>query len=107
VEQRKRLLDLVPADRELGRPTQPHPGSLAQPVELLLITPGEVCILRSDRLRVVMSEQRCVLVPTLSRSREPVREARMENGPPRTRKAAICDLARKRVFDHELSLTVQ
>ncbi len=69
------LLDLVSAASELTGPAQPGDSFVTKPSEVARFPgPGEIRILRANRLGVVVREERGVLVLCPVRRREPVRE---------------------------------
>jgi hypothetical protein len=59
LQQRECVLELVAPDRELGGPLEPEEGLPTQALEFFFLSrPGEIRVLSSDRLCVVVGEQR-------------------------------------------------
>ena len=106
LEQRDGIVDLVPAGRQLRRPTQPQDSSVSESRELgLFARPREVGVYRAHRLGVVVGEKRRVLVAAvLGESFEPSGEACVQTGSTRPRKTGVGDLARERMLDRVLAL---
>ena len=70
---------LVPADGERRGLPQPDNCSFTKADDLAVrIRPGQVDVLGPHGLRVVMGEQRGVLVPALAHALEPAREPRVQ-----------------------------
>ena len=66
------LVEVVAPDRELGGAPEPADRAYAQPLELVrLVRPGEVGVLGTGGLRVVVGEQGRVLVAAAARTLEP------------------------------------
>ena len=104
LQHRERLVELVAADRELGGPAEPGDRLRAKPLQLgVLAGPGQVGVLGSRRLGVVVREQGGVLAAAVSDPLEPGREGGMQARAPRLRDARVRDLARQRVPERELA----
>src|SRR5437660_733626 len=83
-------------------------GVGSQALQLLfLVAPGEVRVLRPDRLRIVMGKKRRVLVAALAETFDPVRELGVQPSPPRLCQATVGDFARERVLEDILDLARQ
>src|SRR6266508_6420429 len=83
-------------------------SDLAQSLELRTgIGPGNVDILRPDRLRVVVGEQGCVLVASLADPFDPFGELGMEPPASCFREASVRDLAGERMLEDVLDLTFE
>ncbi len=90
LEELHSLVDGVSRDGELGGPDRPVPGLSAEGGEALrLARPGEIDVLRSDRLGVVMGERGRVLVAPVAVMLDALRIGGVEPGPPRRRQAVI------------------
>src|SRR5439155_16095108 len=92
VQEREGLVDLVASDSERSRPPRPFHRLRAQALSLVLPAgPGQVDVLGSDSLRVVVREQRGMLVVTLAARLEPAGKRSVESGPPGLGQAAVRD----------------
>ena len=81
VQHRERVLELVPADRELGSPAEPVDGLRAQPLQLGVVArPGQVGVLGPCGLGVVVCEQSRVLVAAVARPAPARRRTRRGGG---------------------------
>ncbi len=104
-EQLDRLLHLVSPLCELACAATPGDGFLAQPFVLTrVVAPDEVGVLRPNRLRVVVGEQRRVLVTRPLSVVQPIADACMKATTSSLRDAGVGDLARERVLDCVLAL---
>src|SRR5439155_9357575 len=91
---------------EIGGPLEPKKGLAAQALEFLLLSiPGEIRVLRSNRLRVVVGEQRGKVIATWLSALEPRSESGVHARAPCSGKARIRNLTRECVLDHVLPLT--
>jgi len=97
-EKADRVLELVPARRQLSGAREPCNRPVAQVCRLVLVTtPGEVRVLRADRLAVVVRKERRSLVP--ERVLEPAREGCVETRAAGLGQALVRDLPCERVLD--------
>src|SRR5262249_5984476 len=105
MEEREAFVYLVAADRQLGRARGPLARLHAQLLGFGFVTrPGEVDVLGTDRLGVVVREESGVLVAALTAPLEPAREGGVKLRTSRLGQARVRDLARQRVLDRVLAL---
>ena len=76
VKQGQPVVDLVAADGQVCGSPRPGDRPGTQPLDVLLAArPGKIEVIRADRLRIVVREQRRVLVAPLSPAFEPAAKA--------------------------------
>ena len=98
VQHHKRLLELVPPDRELGSKAEPGDRLRAKPLQLGLVAgPGQVGVLGPCGLRVVVCEQSRVLAAAVPDPLQPggergveARAARLRDASVRTSRVSAC-----------------
>ena len=107
MEVEQALVDVIPSHRQVSRAPQPEDRLSAQVLELCrIICPGKVGVLGPCRFRVVVGQQRRVLVATPAEALEPGSEGRVEPRPPRLRDARVRDLSRHGMLDRVLALAL-
>ena len=105
LEQLGGVLHLVATEGKVARPAQPAHGR-PQPAARCCRRPGDVGLLRADRLRVVMRYQRRELLASRRVPLEPLGEVGMERAP-RRRKRGVGDLPGQRVLEQVLALALE
>ena len=86
-------------------PTHGAPAK-TQP-RIVVASPGEVRVFRTDGLGVVVREQRRVFVPSAAELFEPFGETCVERSASRLRKGCVGDLPRQGVLERVLDLACE
>jgi len=104
-QQRNCIAHLVASCREAGRTPEPGDRARPQPDEFFRFTrPGEILVLRSDRLGVVVREFGRMVVSSLARFLEPGGICGMEPRASRGHQASIRDVTCQRMRESEVAV---
>ena len=100
VEEGQTLVDLKAADGELGGAAKPRQRAFSQLYQLLLASdPHQISLIRPNGLRIVMRQERRVLIAPLTHALKPARKCAVQPRPPRPGQAGVRNLARHSVLD--------
>jgi hypothetical protein len=106
-QQRERVVHVITRCGQLSCAPQPRHCPRSDQLEpTQIVTPGEILLLGSHRLSIVMCEHGCSIVAVSAARLEPCGVVRMQMCPAAFRKRPICNLARERMLEDELPLTL-